>query len=178
MKIPTGVCQFGCDIGTTAQGNSLQWIVSSGPDLRVLVCGGRHDKRQRLGIWALRTLFAAGELGSAEELIGIEGCATGWDTFGRVWFWNMGLSAERGTLHHFPIRAKDWDRYGLGAGPVRNRQMLVEGKPDKVIAGPGGNGTADMIEQANSAGVPVVDLTKESWFQDGVVRYHALYGNS
>jgi predicted Rossmann-fold nucleotide-binding protein len=33
--------------------------------------------------------------------------------------------------------------------------MLSEGKPDLVIAFPGGRGTADMIRQAKEAGVPV-----------------------
>jgi hypothetical protein len=37
--------------------------------------------------------------------------------------------------------------------------MLVEGKPDFVVAFPGGRGTANMIMQARQAGVPVVELT-------------------
>ena len=33
--------------------------------------------------------------------------------------------------------------------------MLAEGKPDLVVAFPGGAGTANMIEQARAAGVRV-----------------------
>ena len=36
--------------------------------------------------------------------------------------------------------------------------MLDEGKPDLVVAFPGGRGTADMIRKAEGAGVPVVTV--------------------
>lgn len=49
----------------------------------------------------------------------------------------------------------DWNKYGRRAGYVRNRQMLEEGKPDLVIAFPGGKGTAMMVEIAKKAGVKV-----------------------
>jgi hypothetical protein len=46
----------------------------------------------------------------------------------------------------------------VAAGPIRNARMLEEGKPDIVIAFPGGRGTANMIEQAHAAGVEVVQV--------------------
>ena len=46
--------------------------------------------------------------------------------------------------------------HGAAAGPVRNGEMLSRGKPDVVIAFPGGRGTANMCEQAMTAGVRVV----------------------
>ena len=46
--------------------------------------------------------------------------------------------------------------YGKAAGPIRNQQMLDEGKPDVVIAFPGASGTADMINRAGLTNVPVV----------------------
>ena len=54
----------------------------------------------------------------------------------------------------------DWDKYGKAAGPIRNKQMLDEGKPDMVIAfldrpESESRGTANMIKQAQKAGVPV-----------------------
>jgi len=49
----------------------------------------------------------------------------------------------------------DWSRHGKSAGPIRNRQMLIEGRPDIVVAFPGGKGTANMIKQAVEAGVKV-----------------------
>ena len=53
----------------------------------------------------------------------------------------------------------DWTRYGKPAGPIRNRQMLNEGKPDMVIAFHDdlsvSVGTKDMVDIANAAGLPV-----------------------
>lgn len=54
----------------------------------------------------------------------------------------------------------DWDTYGLAAGPLRNQRMLDEGKPDVVLAFPGGKGTADMVARARKAGVRVVEVPK------------------
>ena len=52
----------------------------------------------------------------------------------------------------------DWDRYGKDAGPIRNKQMLDKGKPNLVVAFPGGKGTANMIKQAKEAGIPVLEI--------------------
>jgi hypothetical protein len=38
-------------------------------------------------------------------------------------------------------------------------QMLDEGKPDLVIAFPGGGGTADMMRRARAAGVEVLEVS-------------------
>ncbi len=50
----------------------------------------------------------------------------------------------------------DWSKHGKAAGPIRNRRMLEEGKPDLVIALQGGKGTASMIALAREAGVRVL----------------------
>jgi predicted Rossmann-fold nucleotide-binding protein len=55
----------------------------------------------------------------------------------------------------------DWKRHGRAAGPIRNKQMLDEGKPDLVVAFPGGKGTANMVKQAREAGVKVIEIEKE-----------------
>jgi hypothetical protein len=52
----------------------------------------------------------------------------------------------------------NWDREGKSAGPKRNQQMLDEGKPDVVVAFPGGRGTADMVRRAKKAGVQVIEV--------------------
>ena len=49
----------------------------------------------------------------------------------------------------------NWKKHGRAAGPIRNKQMLEEAKPDLVIAFPGGAGTANMVKQAREAGVKV-----------------------
>jgi len=40
------------------------------------------------------------------------------------------------------ILPEDWEAHGRLAGPIRNAPMIREGKPDVVIAFPGGPGTA------------------------------------
>ena len=52
----------------------------------------------------------------------------------------------------------DWGQFGSGAGPSRNSKMLAEGKPEIVLAFPGGRGTANMVKQARSAGVSVCEV--------------------
>jgi len=51
----------------------------------------------------------------------------------------------------------DWKKYGRGAGPIRNRRMLVEGKPNLVLAFHNhyseSKGTKDMITQTITSGV-------------------------
>lgn len=112
--------------------------------MRVLVCGGRdYDDAERvqqvLNAIPITTL--------------IEGCANGADRLAERYVQNDASSTV--TLLHFPA---DWDKHGKAAGPIRNRQMLVEGKPDLVVAFPGGRGTANMIEQATNAGIPVKEI--------------------
>lgn len=52
----------------------------------------------------------------------------------------------------------DWDTYGKAARYKRNSQMLEEGKPDLVVAFPGGKGTAMMIKLSKAAGVRVIEV--------------------
>tara|TARA_R110002073_G_scaffold236427_1_gene397536 strand:+ start:80 stop:466 length:387 start_codon:yes stop_codon:yes gene_type:complete len=48
-----------------------------------------------------------------------------------------------------------WARFGKAAGPRRNHQMIVEGRPTHVLAFPGDAGTENMIKQASKAGLLV-----------------------
>lgn len=113
--------------------------------MKVLVCGGRRYKDAlTLGSW----------LGGIQRDHGIteiiEGGASGADFLARKY-----AIFQKIPFRTFPA---DWNRHGNAAGPIRNRQMLVEGKPDIVVAFPGGNGTANMIEQARAAGVRVLEV--------------------
>ncbi len=74
------------------------------------------------------------------------------DTFARQWAEQRGVPSEE-------YRA-EWDKYGKRAGPIRNRRMLAEARPDGIVAFPGDSGTANMVEIAEAAGVPV-------WFPYG-----------
>jgi hypothetical protein len=66
-----------------------------------------------------------------------------------------------GTLgFHVEVHPADWARYGKAAGPIRNQEML-DGGADLVIAFPGGRGTQDMMNRAESADVPVERVESE-----------------
>lgn len=83
----------------------------------------------------------------------IHGAARGADT----------LAAEWASLANVPVKAypANWERDGVAAGPIRNRLMLLDGKPDFVIAFPGGLGTADMVKIARDAGIQVMECEKD-----------------
>lgn len=117
---------------------------------RVLVCGGRDYVEMDTVSDVLDGIHhrrADGGIGTV-----ISGTATGADTLGEVWAMANRVPVER--------YEPDWAKYGRAAGPVRNRQMLVEGKPTLVVAFPGGRGTANMIKQARAAGVPVLEVSR------------------
>jgi hypothetical protein len=52
----------------------------------------------------------------------------------------------------------DWKKYGKAAGPIRNQQMLDEGKPEFALAFhndlENSRGTKDMVSRLEKAGVP------------------------
>jgi len=70
-----------------------------------------------------------------------------------------GRLGEKHGLDIIPFSAK-WVKYGRAAGPIRNKQMLDEGKPDIVVAFHSNiaesRGTKDMVRQAEKHGVEVI----------------------
>lgn len=113
--------------------------------MRVLVCGGRnYDDGSTLSA-VLRKLHDEAGID-----VLIEGGAKGADYLAHVWATMNDIDTERYEA--------DWDAHGTFAGPMRNKRMLEEGKPDLVIAFPGGRGTADMVKKARRAGVDVVEV--------------------
>lgn len=115
--------------------------------MRVLVCGGRDFGNAR---W----LYAVLDDLKKRETIDciIEGDAPGADRMAGYW-----AKKNRVDLKLYPA---NWATEGRAAGPRRNQKMLDNGKPDLVIAFPRasgkfGNGTLDMIQRAQSAGVEV-----------------------
>lgn len=137
--------------------------------MRLLICGSRAWTDGELILAELRKL--------AGVAVVIEGEAPGADTLARQ-------AAEQLGIPVLPFHA-DWDRYGRGAGPRRNQQMLDEGHPDLVVAFSedvgriasdlysrrsdlpqearlppsfgfnSSRGTADMVARARRVGVPV-----------------------
>lgn len=116
--------------------------------LRVLVCGGRDYPAD--AVWHFLEHYAPAELGAPIGVV-IHGGATGADEAAAKW----GKWAASDGVKTIEFRA-NWRKYGKRAGPLRNERMLGEGKPDAVIAFPGGRGTADMVTRAEAAGVRVI----------------------
>lgn len=92
----------------------------------------------------------------------IHGAARGADTIAHVVAEEMGLKVVQ-----FPLHDDDWKKFGLGAGPRRNRQMLEEGKPDIVIGFLDSfsttGGTENMLHLAEEAGVKTLVIRKNCW---------------
>ena len=109
--------------------------------MRVLVCGGRSYRNRELVNVVL-------DHSGATAII--EGGAKGADALAADWAIANGV-----PVHTF---VADWHGHGPAAGPLRNQRMLDEGKPDKVVAFPGGRGTADMVRRAHKAGVEVFEV--------------------
>lgn len=134
--------------------------------MRVLVCGGRGygvipkgcppDQVRRYADIANRQAFILREtLDDFHKTKGpftvlIHGAAPGADTLACRW------ALKRGLLIN--SWAANWEQHGRAAGPIRNQQMIDEGKPELVVAFPGGRGTADMVARAKAAGVKVIEV--------------------
>ncbi len=108
--------------------------------MRVLVCGGRDYSDRKFVYQCLDALHKEHPID-----VLIEGGAVGTDRIAGGWAVKMGINNLV-----FPA---DWNKHGKAAGPIRNQRMLNEGKPDLVVAFPGGRGTADMMKRAKAAGV-------------------------
>lgn len=115
--------------------------------MRVLVTGGRNYDDSRRVSQVLDKLHR-----EAVISVIIEGGAHGADRLAREW---AGHPYGCGKVETYEA---DWENQGRFAGPMRNQRMLDEGKPDLVIAFPGGRGTADMCRKARKAGVQVVEI--------------------
>lgn len=112
--------------------------------MRVLVCGSRHfDDIDKMS----SVLTEVDEENRIDVLI--HGAARGADTLAEQWAFRH----DREILDY----PANWDKYKKAAGPIRNTQMLKEGKPDLVVAfmAQDSRGTKNMVEQATKAGVEV-----------------------
>lgn len=119
--------------------------------LRVLVCGSRHCEGAMSDfVWN----WLSGFISERGVSCIIHGAAPGVDTQAMI------VADMMPGVKHHPFEA-DWHRHGRAAGPIRNRRMIEEGKPDLVVAFPGGRGTANMVKQAREAGLEVIHPTPE-----------------
>ncbi len=120
---------------------------ADGP-LKILVTGGREYSNRPFVFAVLDRVHRTRGI----SLI-IHGAARGADTIAGEWAASRGVEQMR-----FQISPEEWRRLGPVAGPMRNHRMLLTGRPDGVIAFPGGSGTADQVRRSCLEGVPVWDL--------------------
>jgi len=117
--------------------------------VRVLVCGSRDWTARNYLFGALDFLNATGKVTCV-----IEGEAPGADTFARQWAMDRNIPFDAFEAH--------WEDYGRAAGPIRNTEMILVGKPELVVAFTrdlsNSRGTANMVAQARTKGIPVIVL--------------------
>ena len=122
--------------------------------IKILICGGRDlnhaDVWNSLERDCLDLVSNCLGINRPKIFHVIHGGMKGADSAAGDW-----AKSEGAKVTAYPA---DWKTYGKAAGPIRNRRMLDEGKPDIVVALPGGRGTADMVRQAEDRGVPVVKI--------------------
>lgn len=80
----------------------------------------------------------------------IEGGAKGADTGAAEWAVVNWVELEEYKA--------DWGKHGKSAGFIRNQTMLDKGKPDIVLAFPGGKGTSHMVKIAKEKGIAVREI--------------------
>jgi hypothetical protein len=114
---------------------------------RVLFCGDRNWSDREIVRREMLALHAAWP-----DVVICHGAARGADS----------LAGEEAAKLGIPVTAfpADWKKYGRGAGPIRNRQMLKEFAPTMVIALhddlKASKGTKDMVTMARQALIPTV----------------------
>ena len=96
--------------------------------IRLLVCGSRHWSNEKAIRKQLQRL--------PKNTIIIHGAQKRWDSDERRYTGADYLAGEIAKELGFKVEEypADWDRFGKKDGMLRNKQMLEEGKPDRIIA--------------------------------------------
>ena len=122
--------------------------------MRILVCGGRNYYKYSVVKDTLEDLLPVEET----PVVIIAGGAGGADFLAKVFALDEYGDCVSIGYEEYPA---DWKLFGKRAGMLRNQQMLDEGKPNLVVAFPGGSGTTDMVKRAKNAGVKVMEVNRE-----------------
>jgi len=115
--------------------------------MRILFCGDRN--------WTNYKVICDVMVDFKPDLV-IEGEAQGADI----------LASAAAEYFDIPVLRfpADWERYGRAAGPIRNQQMLDQGKPDLVVAFHNdvqhSKGTLNMVSQARKKNIKVYVYTE------------------
>lgn len=111
--------------------------------MRIIVCGGRDFNDEAAVFAALDRLH-----GRRAVTLLIHGAARGADLLAQGW-------AHAREIPYLGVPAK-WSEHGNSAGPQRNTVMAnLKPAADMLVAFPGGRGTANMIENAETMGIKV-----------------------
>ena len=109
---------------------------------RILICGDRHWKDYMTIDTFVKNLPAGTVI--------IQGMCRGVDRMAKRAGHKYGF-----TVKDYPA---DWNKHSKAAGPIRNQQMLDEGKPDIVMAFHNNisksRGTRNLLNQASERGIP------------------------
>jgi hypothetical protein len=125
--------------------------------MKILVCGGRSYKDKQKVFKVLDELciknskyYTPNENWLPSDITIITGGASGAD--------DLAASFAMVNWTVYKEYKANWVKHGRSAGVIRNQQMIIEGKPDLVVAFPGGKGTADMIRRAEKYGIKVMKI--------------------
>jgi hypothetical protein len=115
-------------------------------NIRVLVTGGRDYENREAVFKALQAIHEKVRIDTI-----IHGKARGADALADEWASSAGVTVEA-----YPA---EWNKYGKAAGPIRNREMLLESTPDLVVAFPGGKGTKNMVDLCKKFDYEVMEVS-------------------
>lgn len=90
--------------------------------MRTLICGSRTWNKYKIVVDWLKRLPSGTTL--------IHGGAKGADEMAS-WFWRD--YGRQYNMHVTEYHA-EWEKHGKAAGPIRNQEMITEGKPDNALA--------------------------------------------
>lgn len=115
--------------------------------MRIVIAGSRdHDYLyKRLVFNSLDKLAGNNRITEV-----ISGAGTGVDTYAIEW-------AQKRGIEYQTFEAQ-WGKLGKAAGPIRNVQMLNEGRPDLVVVFPGGKGTEHTFNTAKKMRKPIIQV--------------------
>ncbi len=123
--------------------------------MRVIIAGGRDFRDFDLMIEKCDKFFSKVKT----PIVIISGKQRSYDRIKKEFYGADFLGEEYAKLRGYQVDPfpADWDTHGKAAGMIRNRQMLVEGKAQGLIAFWDGEsrGTRNMIDLAIKARLPV-----------------------
>jgi len=119
--------------------------------MKILVCGQRDFLDKTFVFLALDEIHAEKPITCV-----VNGGAPGADSLGAAWAHAKGIEVK--------TYKAQWARFGKGAGPIRNQQMLDEEKPDYALVlyhdPHSSKGTNDMQKRLDEASVPYKMIIK------------------